>query len=310
MRSLFFCLILLGTYFPDCIAQNSDWKKELGFSESDKLLILHGDDLGVTHSVNKASIKGFEEGLMNSSSIMVPCPWFEEIKAYFLDHPEFDYGLHLTLTAEWKYLKWSGLADFANTKNLYDGDGYLHASVPPIVTNASVEEVEIEVRAQIEKALNSGLNPSHLDSHMGTLFSKEEFAALLIQLGDEYKIPVFLPQQVLDVFPNLKERITENTIITNKVYMNGNLLEKDKVFEYYDQCIRDLQPGLNEMILHLGLDNEELAATCVDHPEFGSAWRQHDLEYVISPHLRSILEESNVKLVTWRQIQEVIFQDK
>ena len=299
-------LIIILTFISASFAQNSDWLEKLGYTSDTKLLIIHGDDLGVTHSVNKASIRGFEEGLMNSCSIMMPCPWFEEIKEYALEHPEYDYGLHLTLTAEWKHLKWRGLADIQDTRGLYDENDYLNASVPPVILNSNVEEVEIELRAQIDKAIKSGIKPSHLDSHMGTLYAKEEFTSLLIRLGEEYKIPVFLPAQVISAFPNLK--LSKKSIITNNVYMNSILLEREEAFNYYDGVIKDLKPGLNEIIVHLGINNEELIATCVDHLSFGSAWRQHDLDYVTSPHLAELIKENNIHLITWKEIQKVLYE--
>ena len=296
-------------FITSSIAQNVDWQSKLGFNDKDKLLIIHGDDLAVAHSVNKASFEGFQHGLMNSGSIMMPCPWYEEVREFAEKHPEFCLGLHLTLTAEWKHLKWRGLADQSETSGLYDDQDYFYSSVAPIVANATVEEVEIELRAQIDKAISSGLKPSHLDSHMGTLYAKEEFAALLIRLGEEYKIPVFLPAQLLMGYPNLADKLTKNSVITNTIIMNNDKLEKEAAFKFYDETIANLPPGLNELIVHLGKDNEELQATCIAHPSFGSSWRQHDLDYILSPHLELLLESNGIKLVSWKQIQSAIYGD-
>jgi predicted glycoside hydrolase/deacetylase ChbG (UPF0249 family) len=300
-------IILTALCVTNSIAQNVNWKSKLGFTEDDKLLIIHGDDLAVTHSVNKASFEGFQKGLMNSASIMMPCPWYEEVREFSEKNPEFCLGLHLTLTAEWKHLKWQGLADQSETAGLYNEQDYLYSSVAPVIANATVEEVEKEIRAQIKKAISSGLNPSHLDSHMGTLFAKEEFTTLLIRLGEEYKIPVFLPAQVLAAFPNIKDKLTENSVITKTVIMNNDKLEKKAAFAFYDETIANLPAGLNELIVHLGLDNEELKATCIAHPAFGASWRQHDLDYILSPHLESLLENNEIKLVSWKEIQSAIY---
>ncbi len=282
--------------------------EKLGYAPTDKLLILHGDDLGVTHSVNVATFSGFQNGLLNSGSIMMPCPWFEEVKLFSLDYPQYDLGLHLTLTAEWKMLKWGGLADKINTNGLYNKDGIFYSDVNSVIKNATASEVEIELRAQIDKALKSGIKPTHLDSHMGTIFNKEEFISLYMKLGNEYKIPVFLPSQIFLVFPNLKEEITDQTIITDMVYMNNEILGEKEVFDYYDSILNNLSPGLNELIVHLGYDNDELQATCIEHPEYGSAWRQNDYNYIISPHLKSLIEKNNIKLVTWKEIQKALYK--
>ena len=306
---LFISIIMTSLFITSTIAQSVAWKSKLGFNDKDKLLIIHGDDLAVTHSVNKASFEGFQQGIMNSGSIMMPCPWYEEVREFAEKNPEFCIGLHLTLTAEWKHLKWRGLADQSGTSGLYDDQDYFYSSVPPVIANATVEEVEKEIRAQIDKAISSGLNPSHLDSHMGTLFAKEEFTTLLIRLGEEYKIPVFLPAQLLAGYPNLKDKLTENSVITNTVIMNNDKLEKEAAFKFYDEQISNLPPGLNELIVHLGKDNEELQATCIAHPAFGASWRQHDLDYILSPHLKTLLEDNEIKLVSWKEIQSAIYGD-
>lgn len=304
MRLMVLILLFVGM-IHGLWSQNTDWKKKLGFTENDKLLILHGDDLGVNHSVNLASIDGLKNGHLNSTSIMVPCPWFEEIAAFFIENKEFDYGLHLTLNSEWKHYKWDGLNGHHNAPGLHNDSGYLYDNVESVVEHASSEEVEAEIRAQIQKSLDAGLKPSHLDSHMGAIFAKKEFLESYIKLGEEFKIPVFLP--IPPEHPFAKDLLTPNSVIVNQLYMNENHLEKSNVFVYYDEVIKNLQPGLNEIIVHLGKDNEELQATCVDHPYFGSSWRQFDWDYMTSDHLKNLLKQENIKLITWREIQQAIY---
>jgi len=298
--NLFICFSVLG--------QHTTWKEKLGYDDEDILLIIHGDDLGVTHAVNIASIDGLENGIMNSVSIMVPCPWFEEIADYFVKNPQHDYGLHLTLTAEWKHFKWDGLFDQHSSPGLHNEKGYLYEDVASVVQNASLEEVENEIRAQIDKALLSGLKPTHLDSHMGTLFAKKEFLQALVNLGEEYKMPVFLP--VPENHPWANEILTKNSVIVNNLSMNDSHLKKTEIFEYYDNVIKNLKPGLNEIIVHLGKDNEELRATCIDHPYFGSEWRQFDWDYIKSKHVQQLLKKNDIKLITWREIQQAIYGQK
>ena len=290
-----------------CLSQDNSWKAKLGYTDDDVLLILHGDDLGVNHAVNAASIDGLERGVLNSTSIMVPTPWFDEIAAYFIAHPDHDYGLHLTLTAEWNYYKWDGLTGQATTPGLHDASGHLYPSVAEVVAHATAAEVEAELRAQIDRALAAGLRPSHLDSHMGALYYHEDFFDVLVRLGAEYRIPVFLPIGRLQQAPY--DLGGPHPVLVDAVYMNTELTDRAAVFAYYDETLRNLQPGLNELIVHLGKDNDELRAAYVDHPYYGSAWRQHDWEYLTSPHLRELLREQGITLITWREIQGAVYGD-
>ena len=144
--------------------------------------IIHADDLGVSHSENIASIKAMEEGAVNSASIMVPCPWFPEIATYAKSHPEMDFGLHLTLTSEWKYYKWRPLTSYSEVKGLVDENNFFHEGWTGVRENASAQEVEKELRAQVEMAKKFGINITHLDSHMFSVFSKPKYVEVYKKL--------------------------------------------------------------------------------------------------------------------------------
>src|SRR5205814_1194544 len=138
--------------------------EKLGFARDAKLLIVHADDVGVTHSVNAATIKALDSGLVNSASIMVPCPWFPEIADYAKAHPELDFGLHLTLTSERVYYRWGPVAPRDNVPTLVDANGYFHHDWSP-ATHIDPRDAELELRAQIDRAYSMGVHPTHLDSH-------------------------------------------------------------------------------------------------------------------------------------------------
>src|SRR5258706_4683975 len=144
--------------------------EQLGYPPNTNLLIVHADDLGVTHSVNAASIKALESGAVNSASIMVPCPWFPEIADYAKSHPELDFGLHLTLTSERVYYRWGPVAPADKVPSLVDKNGYFHHDWSP-ETRIDPREAEIELRAQIDRAYAMGVKPTHLESHQYRLDS-------------------------------------------------------------------------------------------------------------------------------------------
>src|SRR5690242_4753276 len=117
MKKICFCLALVIAFFSGS-AQTKTVAEQLGYPADTKLLIIHADDLGVSHSENEASISALEKGSVSSASIMVPCPWFPEIADYATQHPTADLGLHLTLTAEWKFYKWGTVVPTSETASL------------------------------------------------------------------------------------------------------------------------------------------------------------------------------------------------
>jgi len=133
-------------------AQQKTIQERLGYSRETKLLIVHADDIGVSHSENSATIVAMEKGIVNSGSIMVPCPWFPEIAAYASAHPDADFGLHLTLTSEWRLYKWGPTLPRNQVPGLVNARGYFYGSVEDVGKHASVQEVEQELRSQIERA--------------------------------------------------------------------------------------------------------------------------------------------------------------
>lgn len=275
--------------------------QQLGYPEDTKLLILHADDLGVAHSENQATFDAFEKGMVNSGSIMVPAPWFNEMVVWAQQHPEADLGLHLTLTAEWDLLKWGPITAPAQVPGLVNEQGYFYDNVEDVISNASLEEVEKEIRAQIERSLAAGLRPTHLDSHMGSLFN-EKFFSIYLKLGLEYKIPVMISPNVLGMFPGAKPSLPENTLLIDQVHMALPENYQDGMEEFYSNTLRFLPAGVNVLLIHLAYDNDEMRAVTNDHPNYGAHWRQQDFDFFTSETCRKILKDENIQLITWKQI--------
>ena len=272
--------LLLLTFFlsTSCVAQKPSLAERLGYTKDAKLLIIHADDLGVSHSENAASIAAFEKGMVNSGSIMVPCPWFPEIANYSKTHPEADLGLHLTLTAEWETYKWGPVTPIAEVSGLVNEQGFLYDNCADVVRNATVEEVEQEIRAQVKRALAFGVNVSHLDSHMGCLFNPKFFEAYL-KVGREFGLPVLLLASGLQQFPGMAAKIQPTDIVIGNVFMLNPPDAEKGVADYYSNMLRNIPAGVNEMIIHVAYDNAEMQAVTVNHPDFGAAWRQADFEF-------------------------------
>ncbi|MDQ7041598.1 MAG: polysaccharide deacetylase family protein [Rhodothermus sp.] len=298
-RLLFFLLGLVWSL----TLQAQSLLERLGYPPEARVLILHADDLGVAHSVNRASTSALEAGWISSASIMVPCPWFPEVAAYARAHPELDFGLHLTLTSEWKYYRWAGLLGPRLTPSLHSPMGYLHATTEAAVANMNPEEVAAELRAQIRRAREAGLSITHLDTHMGVLFQTPELFAVYLQVGRESNLPVLIPREQLEQqAPHLLTLLTPDDLVIDRVWLIPSDTPPDRWQETYVRMIENLPPGITELIVHLGYADDELQAITVDHPDFGAAWRARDLDVVRSEAFRAALRRNQVILTTWREL--------
>ena len=279
----------------------STLQERLGYPADAKLLIVHADDLGMAHSVNAATIKAFESGLVNSGSIMVPCPWLPEMAAYARSHPEADLGLHLTLTSEWRFYRWGPVLSKERVSSLLDNSGYLYPTESEAASHVKATEVEAEIRAQIDRARALGIKPTHLDSHMGTLYQNKTLFEVLLRVGRDNKLPVLLPKD-LQASSDMSSILNQNDILIDRMITIGPNVPADGWSKFYSDAIKSLQPGVTELIVHTAYDDEEMRGATADHPDWGAAWRQRDFQFLTSDTFRGLLKENQIKLVTWREI--------
>ena len=283
----------------------------LGYPADAKLLIIHADDMGMSHSTNMSVIKAFENGAVTSGSTMVPCPWFNEIADYVKLHPALDVGIHFTLNAEWKFYKWDGISSSVEIPSLITKDGFFYADLQPLIFGAKPAEVEKELRAQIDRAIACGIKPTHIDSHMGSLYANPAFFKAALAVGKEYHLPVFVPLDAMkQAAPFLLKDIPPDLIVIDHFLMLPGDAVKGDWKKLYSDFMKNLVPGLNEMVVHLSYDNEEMQAIATEHEDYGSAWRQKDLDLVLSDDFQTMLKENHVQLVTWRQIQQVMYPEE
>jgi chitin disaccharide deacetylase len=187
--------------------------ERLGYEPGERLLIVHADDLAIAHAVNAAIVKGLGTGLINSASVMVPCPWFPEVAAFAREHPGADLGIHLTLTSERTACRWGPTAPRTKVPSLVDRQGYFHQTWTD-ATLISAREVELELRAQIDKAFDSGLRPTHLDSHQYRLqMSGPRLFEVYLRLGRKYNLPIFVARNWFAQFPYLQRLLTPRDVV-------------------------------------------------------------------------------------------------
>lgn len=281
--------------------------QKLGYHKDSKQLIIHADDAGLSHSENRATIQALQNGMINSYSIMVPCPWFYEIANFTKDNPHIDNGIHLTLTCEWENYKFGPVLPITEVPSLVDINGYFYKNRTEFMNNAKSDEVEKELRAQIEKALHFGLKPTHLDSHMCSVGVSPEFLNIYKALGKEYNLPIFINKQFIESvsLSNEKHNFKDTLLTDNLLIGNYTDFEKGELKKSYEEALDTIKPGFNVFLLHPAYDANEMQAVTKNHPNFGSKWRQIDLDYFTSETCKSTLKKNNIQLITWREIQQI-----
>ena len=280
--------------------------KKLGYSKNDKLLIIHADDIGLSNSVNKASFEALKNGYVNSGSIMMPCDYITDVGEFAIENPDIDFGLHLTVTSEWRDYKWNGVLQPIHTPSLINKKGELFKNIKKFVLNAEPLELKRELQAQIDLSKSIGIKPTHIDSHEGALFYDEDLFKVYLEIGEENKLPVFVPKLVAVHFDENFPK-PENVVVIENFYMARKGIEFDEWESFYLDILNNLNPGLSQLIVHLGYDNDEMKSISVDHPNFGSKWRNLDYDIVSSNSFQEALKRNNIQLVTWKEIQNIIY---
>jgi chitin disaccharide deacetylase len=293
------------------------YAERLGWPAGARVVLFHSDDLGMHHDSVVGTIAAIENGVVTSASAMMPCSWIPLWRDYLRERPDFDNGLHLTLTSEWKHYRWGPIAGKERVPSLCDPDGYLWQSVPQVVAAAHPDHVEMEIRAQIEKARAMGMPITHLDSHMGTLFAAPQFLERYVKVGIEEQIPLMMmgghlahlqrerrgagageaemamlrsyARKVWDAgLPVLDDLQTDLTSQGDHARKKAELIRR----------LKALQPGVTMIIVHCTLPSEIFPRI-----SGSGANRLSDLQVMTDPEIRRTLEEEKIELTTWRELK-------
>jgi chitin disaccharide deacetylase len=289
--------------------------KKLGFSDTDRVVIIHTDDIGMCH----ASLQGFKDlwmfGTITSGAVMVPCPWFPATAQMCREHPDIDMGVHATLNAEWEAYRWSPLSTRDAASGLLDAGGYFHQWQDAVYQNAKPEAVEAEVNAQIERALAAGIDVTHVDSHMGTIMSPL-FIQSYIQAAASRRLPNMLPRidaQGMEItgMSEAELRVYEpimNQLLEAGIPMLEGLLSMpldepnpDGQMEIAKDLLGNLPVGITHFVLHPSIDTDELRSIATD-------WESRVANYntFMSDELKMFIEQEDIKLIGYRQIRNAM----
>lgn len=279
MKSLLLFFTLIIAFSSSNLSQENN---------SPKLLLIRCDDIGMCHSVNLAAKELIETGLLFSASVMFPCAWYQEAVDLLKGHPEITVGIHLTLNAEWKNYRWGPVAGRDKVPSLVDENGYfLPSRASFFANNPKLDEVEIELRAQIERALKSGLKISYLDYHMGTAVDNPEMRKIVEKLAFEYGLGISRYFGEVDV---------------KNMYSDPIDLKKDSLYKTLDNLSDN---KINLLVCHIGKDDDELRAM-IDLNSFGliemSKHRNAELNSLITAMQENIFEEKNIQLINYNYL--------
>jgi predicted glycoside hydrolase/deacetylase ChbG (UPF0249 family) len=288
---------------------------KLGYSETDRLVIIHTDDIGMCH----ASVQAFQDlwafGTITSGATMVPCPWFPAVAQLCRENPAIDMGVHATLNAEWESYRWAPVSTRDTDSGLIDPMGYFHQWHQAVYDNAKPEAVEKEVNAQIERALAAGIDVTHVDSHMGTIMSPV-FIPSYIQAASSRLLPSMLPRLTAKGVEMMgvgeQERLAYLPIMQMLESMGIPMLDGllsmplnepnlSTQMEIAREQLGDLPEGITHFVLHPSMDTPELRAIAPD-------WESRVANYNVfmSDELKKFLEREDFKLIGYRTIREAL----
>ena len=289
--------------------------QKLGYSNTDRVVIIHTDDIGMCHASLQAFKDLWEFGTITSGAVMVPCPWFPAVAQMCRENPEIDMGVHATLNAEWEAYRWSPLSTRDPASGLLDAEGYFHQWQDAVYQNAKPEAVDAEVNAQIERALAAGIDVTHVDSHMGTIMSPL-FIQSYIQAAAIRRLPNMLPRidahgmeiigmsdTELKVYEPIMNQLLEAGIPMLEGLLSMPLAEPnpDEQMDIAKDLLGDLPVGITHFVLHPSIDTAELRSICPD-------WESRVANYntFMSDELKIFIEQEDIKLIGYRQIRDAI----
>lgn len=275
-----------------------------------KYVIIHADDAGMSHSVNRATIDSMENGVVSSASIMVPCPWFKEFAAYAAKHPEMDFGVHLSLNSEWTNYRWGPVAGRDKVPSLVDEEGYLWDNVQQVAENVKADEVEIELRAQVQRALDFKVPLTHLDTHMGAVVCRPDLVEVYVKLGIEFDLPILFIREpsaelrqvpgLMDRFPALLSMLEKQGLpVLDRLEQHYGGASHAERRQTYIDTIKSIKPGVTQIIIHCGYDDSELQSITSS-----ASRRDGDRRIFCEPEIRQLIAEQNIQIIGWRELNK------
>jgi predicted glycoside hydrolase/deacetylase ChbG (UPF0249 family) len=287
--------------------------KKLGYSNNDRLVILHTDDIGMCQASLQAFQDLWEFGTISSGAVMVPCPWFPATAEYCRNNPTVDMGVHATLNSEWDIYRWAPISTVDRKSGLIDKDGFFHQWHEAVYDNASPEAVASELNAQIDRAIAAGINPTHIDSHMGTIMHPK-FIQSYLDAGIQRHIPNMVPRQsaegfwmlgmndaTLEAYRPVLQKIEELGLPMLDGLFGMPLEHGDDHIGLAKKLLSELPAGISHFLFHPSIDTPELRALAPD-------WTGRVANYkaFISQEIKDYIKNSGIQVIGYRQIKDTL----
>lgn len=299
----------------------SDLTARLGFGPQARAIIFNADDFGMCHAANVAVAELLTAGHVDSATVMLPCAWAPEALSFAAMHPDLSVGVHLVLTSEWDRYRWRPLTGHSTT--LVDRDGYFPTESRVVEERASVEDVAAELTAQVEAALAAGVDVTHLDNHMGSVYglhTGRNFLGLVFDLAARHGLPFRLPrvadgpeldpavQPLLDHVTQLADAagvVILDRLWTHPFALAGEGTDDEETYEQirdgFVAMLRAVPAGVTEIYLHPMVDGHELRAAV----DFGAAKRGHERRLLADPIVQKTIEKEGLIRISWRALRSV-----
>ncbi|MFP4081379.1 MAG: polysaccharide deacetylase family protein [Candidatus Aminicenantes bacterium] len=278
---IFMCVLAAGFLWISC-------GPRLEISPQPIQLIVRGDDMGMTHACNLAVARSFREGVLTCASIMVPSPWFEEAARMCREHPQWCIGVHLTLTGEWRDYRWRPVLPVTEVSSLVDEDGYFYQTTEAfLAARPDLQEVEKELRAQMDLALKRKIDVQYIDTHMWTARATLQLHSVVAQISQDYRVP--LSQDSGEEVLNIYEVPAQ---------------EKEDALA---ETLKQIGPGFYLLVVHPGLDTPEERALEDFNPQGLSNVASHRAAVtraLTSQRIKKIIRKRGIQLTDYRPLRQ------
>jgi predicted glycoside hydrolase/deacetylase ChbG (UPF0249 family) len=287
--------------------------KKLGYSDDDRLVIIHTDDIGMCQASVSAFAELWDFGFISSGATMVPCPWFLDTAKYCREHPDVDMGVHITLTSEWKTYRWGPISTREINSGMIDKEGYFYHSSEQAQEHGDAEAVRVEMQTQVERALSNGIPVTHMDTHMGSVASPK-FIPAYIQLALGFGLPLMIMRLAKSewIEMGMEEGLADMAVqMVNQLEEQGvplidriTALELDQVsdstdrVEYAKKVLGELGPGVTHFIIHPSKDTPELRGITPDWP-----YRVADYEAFRNERLRDFVKDEGIHVIGYQALK-------